>query len=607
MPKRRTTTKATRLQLYAAARYLGTGPEEELGLQIPFSVYLQDPQVADDDPMFGFDEVFVRWEPGLSDGPTSARFAVVDYNGDTGQVVPMARWDSKTERFLGPADDILDSDHADLMQFHHVNAWATVQRALDFFEGREGLGRNIPWGFEGNRLIVVPHAGYGQNAFYDRKSKSLQFYYYDDGDGQRVYTCLSADIVNHEFGHAVLDGVRPYFHESTHVETAALHEFVGDLAAVLIVLRNNEFRNKLAETSGADLTSADYLTDIAEQFGTTVRDRPYLRTARNNKTMAKLKDKREPHLLSEVMTGAMFDILVELARSYHEERDRTPSQALWNSIQRMQRMAIQPLDLLPPVDATFNDYARAVIRSEELSNPKDPYGYRDLMLTVFERRGVLTAEEVEELRVPGYLYERLRMSVFHDIDELSSSRAAAYRFLDDNRKDLFIPTDHDVFVADLYDSNKATRAGRRLPRQIVLVYLWRETVTLDGDRYGKFDGQRTTVLCGGTLVFDQNGNVSSWFRKPGTKLQAKNEHAEAEVAAGEKRLEGVLHDIAENVGSGRVGRALESEGGMLGTRMPPVTVREVNGMLRFERTPHLRLSDDEDDDAKGGRRWEISS
>ena len=66
----------------------------------------------------------------------------------------------------------------------------------------------IPWAFEGNRLIVVPHAGYGQNAYYDRQSKSLQFYYFDK-DGKTVYTCLSTDIVRHEFGHAVLDGVRP--------------------------------------------------------------------------------------------------------------------------------------------------------------------------------------------------------------------------------------------------------------------------------------------------------------------------------------------------------------------------------------------------------------
>ena len=122
-----------------------------------------------------------------------------------------------------------------------VSVWATVQNTLDFFESGFALGRRISWAFEGNRLIVVPHAGYGENAYYDRLSKSLQFYWFDDEKG-RVFTCLSSDIVNHEFGHAVLDGLRPYFYESVGAETAAFHEFLGDLTAILMAFRNNAFR-----------------------------------------------------------------------------------------------------------------------------------------------------------------------------------------------------------------------------------------------------------------------------------------------------------------------------------------------------------------------------
>ncbi len=124
-----------------------------------------------------------------------------------------------------------------LPQFRQVSIWAILQNTLNHFEGGYGLGRPILWGFEGNRLIVVPQAGYGENAYYDRQSKSLQFYYFDDEDGGRIYTCLSSDIVNHEFGHALLDGIRPYYLEAVSPQTAAFHEFLGDLTAILMAFR----------------------------------------------------------------------------------------------------------------------------------------------------------------------------------------------------------------------------------------------------------------------------------------------------------------------------------------------------------------------------------
>src|SRR6185503_15824139 len=405
MAKRRDTTKATRLNLYATSKFLSTAAKDELGLRIPFDVYLQDPYVSKNDPKFGFDNgFFVNWEPGIADGPTSARFAVVDYNGDTGTIIPMATWDEKQEEFLAPDKTILDRKNASLPQFHQVNVWAVLQRALTFFEEGSGLGRRIPFGFDGNRLIVLPHAGYGKNAYYDRKSKSLQFYYFDQDD-ERIYTCLSTDIINHEFGHAVLDGISPYYYESSLVQTGAFHEFIGDLTAILIILRNNNFRGKIADDTKGDISAAAHLTSLAEEFGRAVSDKPYLRTALNKLTMADISDTDGPHKVSEVLTGAMFDIIKELTRRYITERDRTVKEAFYNAVDRMQRTAIQPLDLLPPVDVTFRDYALAVLRSEELSNPTDPYNYYEMMLNVFVKRGILTNKDKKALLAPRYVYD----------------------------------------------------------------------------------------------------------------------------------------------------------------------------------------------------------
>jgi len=592
-----------RLQLYAAKGYLGLDVETKTGLTFTLDAYVQDPLVAAERPQIAFDSVVVGWEPGLADGPTSARFAVVDYHGDTEMLTAPARWNGAERNFTNDAG-VVDRGDPESFQFHQVHAWAVAQRALEFYES--ALGRRIPWGFEGNRLIIVPHAGYGENAYYDRESKSLQFYFFERG-GRRIYTCLSTDIIHHEFGHAVLDGIRPHLHESVGVETAAFHEFVGDLTAVLILLRNNDFRRRLSNVTNGDLSEADALANVAEQFGREVAGKEYLRTARNELTMGEVRASASPHHVSQVLTGAMFDIVLDLSRHYVQQRNRTAAQAFWDTIQRMQRTALQPLDLLPPVDVTFEDYALAVLRMEQLSNPTDPFGYRQRMIDAFVARGILDDATGEELQRAQYLYERLDWDVPYSVASIARSRASAYRFLDDNRRALYIPPNRDVLVTDLYDAQKVTRQAQRLPRQTVLIYLWREDIELAGKRFGAYAGRLTSMLCGGTLVLDEGGSVQSWCRKPGTD-RCTGPDWQDELGAGEVRRARFLADVERLVAQGRLGRRMGSSFGLLGSRIPPVTSSFTpDGRVRFEMTPHMSLTDDESGTRVGGRTWEISS
>jgi len=619
-----------RVGLYAASRHLSTSIRRKVGLQLPFTTYFQDPSFAKRFPQLAFDEEFwVDWEPGLSDGPTSARFAVVDYDADTGVLTPPAEWDEKKQAYVN-GGKALGKNSAAALQFHQTSVWAVLQRALAFFEDGNGLGRRIPWAFEGNRLIVVPHAGYGENAFYDRASKSLQFYYFNDGS-DTVYTCLSTDIVNHEFGHAVLDGVRPYFIESIQVETAAFHEFIGDMTAILLTLRNDKLRRSIAEASDGEMTNAEALSSIAEEFGRAVSGKPYLRTAKNDHKMSTFAGKNDPHQLSTVLTGAMFDILVRLAKHYMRAPDdppatdsspasesgrrATPVQAFWLAADRTQRTALQPLDLLPPVEATFRDYALAVCRAQQLSNPMDPHGYHQMLIDVFRKREILTEEDEERLKRPQYLYNRLKLGVPHEIDEIARSRAAAYRFLDDNREDLLIPADRDFFVCDLYDANKQTRQGAAMPRQIVLEYAWREDVALDGARFGRFAGQVTTMLCGGTLVFDDNGIVLSWSYKPGSSPYGGKRVSGGRTAAlwqeaiqeGLRRRRALLESLEKQIAAGRVGSIVGSSKGLLGASVPPLVAEGEDGTVQFRIAPHLHLSEEHHlEDGSGARKWEIS-
>jgi hypothetical protein len=287
-------------------------------------------------------------------------------------------------------------------------------------------------------------------------------------------------------------------------------------------------------------------------------------------------------------------------------RKRTAREAFFNTIQRMQHMALQPLDLLPSVDVTFRDYALAVLRAEETANPTDPDDYRGQMLDIFIERGILDPADRAHLRKPHHVFERLDLDVFHDTHTIGSSRPDAYRFLDDNRRKLFIPRQADVTVVDVCTARKFTREARRLPAQVVLQYVWREDVSLDGPQFGRFDGQKTTMLCGGTLVLNETGDVVAWARKPGSQPTGRSGDAIEEQRLGAERRKAFLETLARRINAGTIGTALGGAKGLLARSIAPLTSRIANSAVRFELAPHVGIHDDRDD-APGGRRWQISS
>lgn len=613
---KRKLTQSSLRELYAARHYLGLDTVKELGLRLPIEVYFKDPAVAEAFKHAGIDKDFTApWEPGLRDGPTSARFAVVDYDATTNTLASPAVWNKKDNCYCAPDGTVLDATTKDLPQYHQLSVWANIQNTLEFFESGFALGRRISWAFEGNRLIVVPHAGYGENAYYDRSSKSLQFYWFGE-DNKRVFTCLSSDIVNHEFGHAVLDGLRPLYYESVNAQTTAFHEFFGDLTALIVAFRNNEFRRIVLTESNGDLGTEQLLTGLARQFGEAVADAPYLRSANNRKTMKGLAGVLEPHKLSEVMTGTMFDILKgifakhrenELAR-YKAGRSSKPSdiRALADTVPRMQTLAFQPLDLLPPCAVTFRDYALAVLRSQEVADPTDPSGYRELMIDCFIERGILDPDDKPKLLEPKALFQRPALDVFHPIEAIAASRGGAYRFLDDNRAKLLIPPNADLVISEVIRASKRARDGRSLPDQIIVQYVWREEVLLDGPRFGRFAGERTTMLCGATMVLDENGNLIHWARKPGSSSVGTNDAATAEQAAGEARRNELLDTIAARAAAGTIGETVGSSLGLLERATPPFGFQRVDGTIRFQMAPHFSLRGDVELDGTGDRQWQIS-
>ncbi len=586
--------------LYQARDTLVDDVKKRVGLRIPIEVYVQDPFVAEQNKGVERGTIHVSCEPNLMDGPTSARIAVVDYDADTNRLETPVEYDWKMRRFLftyrGERVPVT-AEHRGEPQFHQVNVWAIIQSVLDMYEASWVLGRAAPWAFKGNRLIVVPHAGYLANAFYDRGSKSIQFYYFGP-EARRGYTCLSHDIIAHETGHAILDGLRPHYVEDSSLQTTAFHESVADLTAILASLLNNQIRWQVADEFVQSLSpnpidaSLEMVASLAEEFGRYATGRDYLRSAQNQSTTLDVKDNRSPYDWSEVLTGAMFEIFKAMVARYLEKdlkSGKKPSlkTVLSLAANRFRRTAFQPLDYLPPVDVRFGDYARAVLRADEVVDPVDEDGYRDLMRGEFDRRLIDRAEEEEPDRLNFYAY---------DIDRVSRSRTDAYHFLNENRHQLCIPDEQDISVVDLYRTDKTVGpGGGKLPQEIVVQYAWSEDVALEGADYRALAGERVALLCGGTLIFDGRGNLLYWVRKPGTGKQLANTkrwrkraYCDDEREKGTLRRNELLAYVRSRVEQGAVGLVEPGGPEEVGARPPVAASRRSDGTLRLEATPHLR-------------------
>jgi len=114
------------------------------------------------------------------------------------------------------------------------------------------------------------------------------------------------------------------------------------------------------------------------------------------------------------------------------------------------------------------------------------------------------------------------------------------------------------------------------------------------------------MLCGGTLALNDTGDLAAWARKPGSQPVGDSREAREEQAAGAARRAAFLEALVRRIRTGRIGTTIGSERGLLAKSIPPLTARTVDGLVRFELSPHFGIHDDEEDTG-GGRTWQISS
>lgn len=258
-------------------------------------------------------------------------------------------------------------------------------------------GKVIPWVWNvgGNtvRLTCNPRGFAGANAFYSRLGKSLSFgFFVPQNSASPVFTCRSLDIVAHETGHAILDGLKPGWLGTGNLpQTGAMHEAFGDLTSVFLGLSQLDQVDLVIAMSRANLHERNFISAVAEQFGLSlVPPRPTgLRNADNNLKLSQVSN--EVHALSQVFTGAIYDILADM---FVHERVRQSSrkeltQILFEVAQHLRKLLLAAIEKAPATGATFADVANEMIKKSKAQG--DPAIYRTFIRNRFTLREVVVS------------------------------------------------------------------------------------------------------------------------------------------------------------------------------------------------------------------------
>ena len=469
------------------------------------------------DPSLGgnMNKIIEGFEPShedfFLDGPVSRRLAVLDFDPTSGALASAARW-------IGPAPgktqgryDVAQKTPITDPSFIQMNVFATVLRTIYLYEEPDALGRGVRWAFARPQLLIVPRAGLWANAFYERESRSLQFFFFDAEQGP-VYTSLARDIVSHETGHAILDGIAPDLYHALTPQTLALHEAVADLTALMMGFRSRELRTSVLESTGGSILESNAFNALGEQFGSALDSskRGYLRSLLNDLRLSSPEiDPVEPHDLSQVISGALYTLMVNLHQGEKQSLGFDKSrpdwlkvsiEALWRSAERFKRMVIRGLDYLPPGEVSFADYARAIISADQASFREDVGHVREALTNEFARREMVQAPSALEVETD---FEHPSLKDL-DLATLLESDWAAYHFANENRELLRIPKDIPFEVRPRLDVRKKNFLGPKksdFQWECLFKVAWRH-IEPNPNKVG--DADERAIKVGTTLVIDQD-------------------------------------------------------------------------------------------------------
>lgn len=306
-------------------------------------------------------------------------------------------------------------------------SFSAAAKTVEVFE--KAFGQTIPWAFNGPRLSVTPNEGENFNAYYSRWSGGVHFFAGTDNViGDAIMSGGSGEVVAHEVGHAMLDGLRPNYLSGWSPDPGGFHESFGDMVGMLMAFQDERSVNRAAVQTGGDLKKPNVLAATGESLGIGINDfkgnqrtgGDWVRNAINTFTWvdpSTLPDSapsdqlsREVHSFSRLWTGAFYDVLCGI-QAENMAKGMNAKDALKATGDEGLKQLANMMKLAPKGDFAYRDMANAWIQADKQFNG----GARaDLIRSVMEKRLILSPDATPAQPVTPTTVET---SILKSVDE----------------------------------------------------------------------------------------------------------------------------------------------------------------------------------------------
>ena len=359
-----------------------------------FRIYAQAPALA-----AYRDPVTVELSPppgSLGPGPSDERMCVIEPVGKPTSygelllagrrgpdVLPPWRGPVLAPACAGPDGHFDRIDPAD-PAFAMAHAYACVRLTLDVWERH--AGPCPPWHFARHQSWLEV----GLVPTYDNAESGYGWLELGADLGpdrsQQLYA-TNIDVVAHEVGHLLVHSVVGLAADTTPEEFAGFHEAAADFTALLVSASLDPVLEEVLARTRGNLYVANELNRLGELTSST-----QIRVSSNGTKMSEFAlGWSNEHDLSEPITGALFDLLLDLYQERLIEHGLIPP-ALAADVEELGRLRA----FAPMIQAEFDRLY-----------PRDPAGFRDALVEARDLVGCCFARALELLDVRRFRYRDL--------------------------------------------------------------------------------------------------------------------------------------------------------------------------------------------------------